>query len=97
MKNSCTLPVLLAGLFTSWFLGVANAETKQPNILFVFSDDHALQAIGAYGSTINQTPNLDRIATEGGISEFVLCQFDLWALTRLHPDGQAFSQERVPR
>ncbi|MEM9586056.1 MAG: sulfatase-like hydrolase/transferase [Planctomycetota bacterium] len=41
------------------------AERKRPNILFIFSDDHATQAIGAYGSTINQTPNLDRIASEG--------------------------------
>ncbi len=38
---------------------------KKPNILFVFADDHAYQAIGAYGSRINQTPNLDRLAREG--------------------------------
>jgi len=35
------------------------------NILFLFSDDHAVQAIGAYGSKINKTPNLDRIADKG--------------------------------
>jgi arylsulfatase A-like enzyme len=29
------------------------------------SDDHAANAIGAYGSVINQTPNIDRIANEG--------------------------------
>ena len=38
---------------------------KQPNILFIFSDDHAYQAISAYGSNRNQTPNLDRLANEG--------------------------------
>jgi N-acetylglucosamine-6-sulfatase len=38
-----------------------------PNILFIFSDDHANHAIGAYGSVINQTPNLDRLAKEGAI------------------------------
>ncbi|MFO1076108.1 MAG: sulfatase [Planctomycetota bacterium] len=38
---------------------------SRPNILFVFSDDHAPHAISAYGSTINKTPNLDRIAREG--------------------------------
>ena len=42
----------------------ANAA-ERPNILFVFSDDHATHAISAYGSTINQTPNIDRIANEG--------------------------------
>ena len=40
---------------------------KRPNIVFIFSDDHATQAIGAYGSKINQTPNIDRIATEGAV------------------------------
>jgi arylsulfatase A-like enzyme len=37
----------------------------RPNILFVFADDHAYQAIGAYGSRINRTPNIDRLAREG--------------------------------
>jgi len=35
------------------------------NILFVYTDDHAYQAISAYGSRINQTPNIDRLAVEG--------------------------------
>ncbi len=48
-------------------------ETKQPNILFIFSDDHAPQAIGAYGSKINQTPNLDRIANEGAVFRNSFC------------------------
>ena len=39
---------------------------KPPNILFIMSDDHASHAISSYGSRINQTPNIDRIA-EGGI------------------------------
>jgi arylsulfatase A-like enzyme len=38
---------------------------RQPNILFIMSDDHAAHAIGAYGSVINKTPNLDRIAAGG--------------------------------
>jgi len=38
---------------------------EQPNILFIFTDDHASHAISAYGSKINETPNLDRIATGG--------------------------------
>lgn len=41
-----------------------SAQTK-PNILFIFTDDHAYQAISAYGSKINQTPNIDRLAKEG--------------------------------
>ena len=37
----------------------------QPNILFVMADDHAAKAISCYGSGINQTPHLDRLAKEG--------------------------------
>jgi arylsulfatase A-like enzyme len=43
-----------------------DARTR-PNILFVFADDHASHAISAYGSQINQTPNIDRLAAEGMI------------------------------
>jgi arylsulfatase A-like enzyme len=38
----------------------------QPNILYMMSDDHASHAISAYGSVINRTPNIDRIA-QGGV------------------------------
>ncbi len=55
------------------WLAPANCLAKQPNILFIFSDDHAPQAIGAYGSKINQTPNLDRIAKEGAVFRNSFC------------------------
>jgi arylsulfatase A-like enzyme len=38
---------------------------KRPNILFIMTDDHAAHAMSCYGSRINKTPNLDRIADEG--------------------------------
>jgi arylsulfatase A-like enzyme len=38
---------------------------KPPNILFIMSDDHASHAMSCYGSRINRTPNLDRIAIGG--------------------------------
>jgi arylsulfatase A-like enzyme len=41
---------------------------KQPNVLFIMSDDHASAAIGAYGSWLKgvvRTPNLDRLAKQG--------------------------------
>jgi len=40
---------------------------KQPNIVFIMSDDHAYQAISAYGHELNNTPNIDRIANEGAL------------------------------
>jgi arylsulfatase A-like enzyme len=41
------------------------ADATRPNILFIFSDDHAEHAISAYGSRVNHTPHLDRLAAEG--------------------------------
>jgi arylsulfatase A-like enzyme len=41
------------------------ASAGQPNIIVVFSDDHGQQAISAYGSKVNQTPHLDRLAADG--------------------------------
>ena len=40
-------------------------KAKRPNIIFIMSDDHAYQAISAYGSKLIETPNIDRIAKEG--------------------------------
>lgn len=43
------------------------AKQSRPNIIFIFTDDHASQSISAYGSKINVTPHIDRIAEEGAI------------------------------
>jgi arylsulfatase A-like enzyme len=46
------------------------AQQNRPNILFLFSDDHAVNAISAYGgplATVAPTPNIDRIAREGAV------------------------------
>ena len=44
----------------------ANAfAADRPNILFIMTDDHAAHAISCYGSKVNETPNLDRLAKSG--------------------------------
>ena len=48
----------------------------KPNIIFIFSDDHATNAISAYGGIYNdlaRTPNIDRIANEGALLTNTLC------------------------
>ena len=48
----------------------ANNSGKKPNILFMYTDDHAFQSISAYGGRLAKvapTKNLDRIAKEGMI------------------------------
>ncbi|TRY18222.1 sulfatase [Tessaracoccus rhinocerotis] len=44
-----------------------------PNLVFILSDDHAAHAISAYGSRVNRTPHLDRLATEGARLDAVYC------------------------
>ena len=65
----------LSSLALSLALSVrlAAAGPDRPNILFLFSDDHAEHAISAYGSKVNQTPHLDRLAKEGArfVNSFV--------------------------
>ena len=41
------------------------AQNEKPNILFLFSDDHAYQACGFNGNDEVQTPNLDKLAEQG--------------------------------
>ena len=47
--------------------------TDRPNLLFIMSDDHAAHAISAYGSRINETPHLDRIARNGMRFDSAFC------------------------
>lgn len=64
-----TLPRLTLALIAVGFLcGAAAAGPKaKPNIVFIFSDDHAYQAISAYGDPrkLLDTPNIDRVAKGG--------------------------------
>ncbi|WP_367873547.1 sulfatase/phosphatase domain-containing protein [Luteolibacter sp. Populi] len=58
-------PVLFLAL-----MGSTLFAQEQPNILFLFSDDHALNAISAYGGPLKDlapTPNIDRIGKEGAV------------------------------
>eukprot|EP01035_Chromulina_nebulosa_P045057 gene45057-61036_t len=68
MKKSPLATLLL--LFSAFLLlpasaTAASAAPARPNILFIFSDDHAQHAISAYGSKVNQTPHLDRLGAAG--------------------------------
>jgi arylsulfatase A-like enzyme len=58
-------PLFLAVAFLAILPQVSLASP--PNIIFIFSDDHARHAISAYGSKVNQTPHLDRMAKDGAI------------------------------
>lgn len=58
--------ILLPGCGRKKTTGTPPAE--RPNILFIMTDDHAFQAISAYGHPISRlapTPNIDRLAEKG--------------------------------
>ena len=51
-------------------------ENKPLNIIYIMADDHAYQAVSAYGSQVSKlapTPNIDRIANEGARMDAVYC------------------------
>lgn len=70
---------------TSWQVSAGEKSTslagesqsdQRPNIVFVFSDDHAPHAIGAYDGLykeVNPTPNIDRLASQGMLFRNSFC------------------------
>ncbi|MCB9208892.1 MAG: sulfatase [Ignavibacteriales bacterium] len=58
-----------AGLAVSPYIFNSCSPKKKRNILFIMTDDHAFQAISSYGSKLNKTPNIDRLAKEGMLFE----------------------------
>ena len=70
-KNLGLLPIILMAVaILSMATSCKQSRTKQtdaerPNIIFIMSDDHAYQAISAYMDHLIETPNIDRIASEG--------------------------------
>jgi arylsulfatase A-like enzyme len=46
------------------FIGSCSEETRKPNVVIIYTDDHNFGHIGVYGGRV-LTPNMDRIANEG--------------------------------
>ena len=71
--RSISIIALLAVAFS--FLSTTSAD-ERPNIIFVMSDDHTAQAVGAYATLLkplNPTPTIDSIAAEGIVFENAFC------------------------
>ena len=52
-------------IITFLLIGPLLAADKRPNIVLIFSDDHAKKALSCYGNQDIQTPGIDRIADGG--------------------------------
>lgn len=64
---------LLFAICTLFITASVIQAADRPNIVFIFTDDHAAHAMSCYGSKINTTPNLDRIANEGMLFTNCFC------------------------
>lgn len=72
MKTTQLTLSLLALIASTFFVRAA----ERPNILFIMSDDHTAQAVGAYATLLkglNPTPNLDKLANEGIVFDNAFC------------------------
>ena len=62
-----TMRHLLSTAVVFVLISLRASAADRPNIIFIMTDDHAAHAISAYGSRVNQTPHLDRLAREGAL------------------------------
>jgi arylsulfatase A-like enzyme len=79
LKTGGTLGVAAA---LSRFASAERSPGTRPNIIFIMADDHASHAISAYGSRINSTPNIDRIAAGGMRFDNCFCTNSICAPSR---------------
>jgi arylsulfatase A-like enzyme len=79
MNNARTHIMKQSALALSCMWGLSAlsfAEQNKPNILFIFSDDHATDAIGAYDGrlkSVNPTPAIDKLAAQGMVMRNSFC------------------------
>ena len=73
-RVSATLQIGVAAVLLFLFFGLsrlradgldANIESKKPNIVLIFADDLGYGDLSCYGATKVQTPNIDKLATQG--------------------------------
>jgi arylsulfatase A-like enzyme len=106
--NAARIALLLACALAAT---AAAAPDRPRNIVFIFSDDHSLQTIGAYNWRLSEfcrehdvTPNIDRLAAEGGLFENSYCGNSICTPSRAtvltglhsHAHGVRNIQERTP-
>jgi arylsulfatase A-like enzyme len=72
--------LLIAMCMALSFTDMAVAGRAKPNIVFIFSDDHAIQTIGAYEGRLAEfcrqhgvTPHIDALAKQGGLFPNSFC------------------------
>ena len=57
--------LVVSAVLSSVVLGSIGATARQPNVVFVLSDNQSYYEVGYHGNDVVQTPNLDRFASQG--------------------------------
>jgi arylsulfatase A-like enzyme len=76
MNKDLSIWVLLSCILFACTLSLPAASADRPNIVFIFTDDHAPHAIGAYEGwlkDVNPTPNIDKLASQGMLFRNSFC------------------------
>ena len=87
-------PVIALNLFFIYL--VAGSFADKPNILFIVADDLSAEALGVYGNSVVETPNIDRLAREGVAFDRAYCQYPVCGASRasfmsgLYPETTGF-------
>lgn len=88
-KNSTMIKTILTWALLGLVLCLQSLAGTRPNIVFIFSDDHSIQTIGAYGARLSAfcreqgvTPNIDKLAAQGGFFVNSFCGNSLCSPSR---------------
>ena len=83
MRSIVLLAAATAGLFVAAPARAADAKpAKRPNIIFILTDDHRFDALGAMGNSIIRTPHLDALAHDGVLFTNMFCTTSICAISR---------------
>ena len=63
--HALVVALLLSAFHAQPAFASQHADRAKPNIVLIFIDDLGYGDIGPFGSTVNKTPHLDRMAAEG--------------------------------
>ena len=72
----------LSMLAFSLLLSNCNQPSKPMNVLFIISDDLTATAVSCYGNTVCETPNIDKLASEGIRYTRAYCQYPVCGPSR---------------
>ena len=66
MKNNKILRFVISITLLIFLVATGcNKQEQKPNFVFILVDDLGWKDLGCYGSTFHETPNLDKLASEG--------------------------------